>query len=161
LLLLRLGGNTLNIPPNLQLPPHLLIWGIAFFILGYLLYATIMAGIGALVPNLKEASQATYVVIIPFLIPLMLVGAIIEKPNALLPTILSLIPLTAPNTIMTRMAAAPVPLWQLLASISLLIISIILLIRAVAGLFRAQTLLTGKKISLGMFIRTMLGQEIK
>ncbi|KUK68892.1 MAG: Molybdenum ABC transporter permease protein, partial [Anaerolineae bacterium 49_20] len=112
MLLLKLGGTTLNIPPNLQLPPQILIWGIAFFILGYLLYATIMAGIGVLVPNLKEASQATYVVIIPFLIPLMLVGAIIEKPNGLLSTVLSLIPLTAPNTIMTRMAVSPVPLWQ-------------------------------------------------
>jgi ABC-2 type transport system permease protein len=159
MLLLKLGGTTLNIPPNLQLPPQILIWGIVFFILGYLLYATIMAGIGVLVPNLKEASQATYVVIIPFLIPLMLVGAIIEKPNGLLSTVLSLIPLTAPNTIMTRMAVSPVPLWQLLVSITLLILTILLLIRAVAGMFRAQTLLTGSKFSLGLFIKTLFRTE--
>jgi len=159
MLLLKLGGTTLNIPPNLQLPPQILIWGIAFFILGYLLYATIMAGIGVLVPNLKEASQATYVVIIPFLIPLMLVGAIIEKPNGLLSTVLSLIPLTAPNTIMTRMAVSPVPLWQLLVAIGLLIASILLLLRGVAGMFRAQTLLTGSKFSLGLFIKTLFRTE--
>jgi ABC-2 type transport system permease protein len=159
MLLLKLGGTTLNIPPDLQLPPQILIWGIAFFILGYLLYASIMAGIGVLVPNLKEASQATYVVIIPFLIPLMLVGAIIEKPNGLLSTVLSLIPLTAPNTIMTRMAAATVPLWQLLVAIGLLIGSILLLLRGVAGMFRAQTLLTGSKFSLGLFIKTLFHPE--
>jgi len=159
MLLLKLGGTTLNIPPNLQLPPQILIWGIVFFILGYLLYATIMAGIGVLVPNLKEASQATYVVIIPFLIPLMLVGAIIDKPNGLLSTVLSLIPLTAPNTIMTRMAATSVPLWQLLVAIGLLIASILLLLRSVAGMFRAQTLLTGSKFSLGLFVKTLLRTE--
>lgn len=159
MLLLKLGGTTLNIPPNLQLPPQILIWGIAFFILGYLLYATIMAGIGVLVPNLKEASQATYVVIIPFLIPLMLVGAIIENPNGLLSTVLSLIPFTAPNTIMTRMAATTVPLWQLLVAIGLLIASILLLLRGVAGMFRAQTLLTGSKFSLGLFIKTLFRPE--
>jgi len=159
MLLLKLGGTTLNIPPNLQLPPQILIWGIVFFILGYLLYATIMAGIGVLVPNLKEASQATYVVIIPFLIPLMLVGAIIDKPNGLLSTVLSLIPLTAPNTIMTRMAATSVPLWQLLVAIGLLIASILLLLRSIAGMFRAQTLLTGSKFSLGLFVKTLLRTE--
>jgi ABC-2 type transport system permease protein len=159
MLLLKLGVATLNIPPNLQLPPQILTWGIVFFILGYLLYATIMAGVGVLVPNLKEASQATYVIIIPFLIPLMLVGVIIEKPNGLLSTVLSLIPLTAPNTIMTRMAATSVPLWQLLVAIGLLIASILLLLRGVAGMFRAQTLLTGSKFSLGLFVKTLLRTE--
>ncbi|MDY6846507.1 MAG: ABC transporter permease [Chloroflexota bacterium] len=159
LLMLRLGGRTLNIPPNLQLPAGLLPWGIVFFILGYLVYATIMAGVGAFVPNLKEASQATFYIIAPILIPLMLVGVIIEQPNATLPTILSLIPFTAPTTIMTRMAVSPVPLWQLLVAITLLIVTILLLIRAVAGMFRAQLLLTGKKFNLGSFIKTLLGQE--
>jgi ABC-2 type transport system permease protein len=159
MLLLKLGVATLNIPPNLQLPPQILTWGIVFFILGYLLYATIMAGVGVLVPNLKEASQATYVIIIPFLIPLMLVGVIIEKPDGLLSTVLSLIPLTAPNTIMTRMAATSVPLWQLLVAIGLLIASILLLLRGVAGMFRAQTLLTGSKFSLGLFVKTLLRTE--
>ncbi|MDT8380632.1 MAG: ABC transporter permease [Brevefilum sp.] len=159
LLMLRLGGTTLNIPPSLQLPAGLLPWGIAFFITGYLVYATIMAGIGAFVPNLKEASQATFYVIAPILIPLMLVGVIIEQPNATLPTILSLIPFTAPTTIMTRMAVSPVPLWQLLVSIALLILTILLLIRSVAGMFRAQTLLTGSKFSLGLFIKTLFSAE--
>lgn len=159
LLMLRLGGRTLNIPPNLQLPAGLLPWGIVFFILGYLVYATIMAGVGAFVPNLKEASQATFYIIAPILIPLMLIGVIIEQPNATLPTILSLIPFTAPTTIMTRMAVSPVPLWQLLVAITLLIVTILLLIRAVAGMFRAQLLLTGKKFNLGSFIKTLLGQE--
>lgn len=161
LILLRLGGTTLNIPPNLQLPPEILPWGILFFVLGYLLYATVMAGVGALVPNLKEASQATFVVILPILIPLMLVGAIIEQPHSTMAVVLSLIPFTAPNTIMTRMAVTSVPLWQLLTAIGLLIVTIIFLIRAVARMFRAQLLLTGKKFTFGLYLKTLLGQELE
>lgn len=157
LLMLRLGGGTLNIPQSIQLPPGILIWGILFFILGYLVYATIMAGVGAFVPNIKEASQATFYVIMPLLIPLILVGVIIEEPNAILPTILSLIPFTAPTTILTRMAVSPVPLWQLLAAIGSLILSIYILIRAVAGMFKAQLLLTGKEFNLGLYIKTLFG----
>jgi ABC-2 type transport system permease protein len=157
--MLRLSGRTLQIPPEFQLSAGILIWGIVFFILGYLVYGTIMAGVGALVGSVKEASQATFIVILPILIPLMMVGAIINQPNAPLSVVLSLIPFTAPNTIMTRMAVTSVPLWQLLVSIGLLIITIIILIRAVSGMFRAQLLLTGQKFSLGLFIKTLSGKH--
>ncbi len=159
--MLRLGGTTLNIPPNLQLPPAILYWGIPFFILGYLLYAAIMAGVGALVPNIKEASQATFIIILPILIPLVLVSAIIESPDAALPTILSLIPFTAPNTIMTRIAVTQVPIWQILLSLGLLIITVILIIRAVAGMFRASILLTGQKFKIGLYLKALLGKDLE
>lgn len=160
LVMLRLGGSTLQIPPSIQLSPGILVWGIVFFILGYLLYASIMAGVGALVGSVKEASQATFIVILPILIPLLMIGAIINQPNSTLSVILSLIPFTAPNTIMTRMAVTPVPLWQLLLAIGLLIGTVIFLIRAVAGMFRAQLLLTGKKFSLGLYLKTLRGKDI-
>lgn len=158
-LLLRLGGNTLNIPESLQLPTELLIWSIVFFLLGYLLYATIMAGVGALVPNIKEATQATVIIILPLLVPLTLISLIIETPNATLPVILSLFPFTAPITILTRMAVTPIPLWQILTAVALLAGTIVILIRAVAGMFRAQILLTGQKFSLGAYLRTLLGKN--
>ncbi len=63
-----------------------------------------MAGLGAIVPNLKEASQATTILVIPMIIPLMFMSAIIDKPNGLISLILSLFPLTSPVTMMTRLA---------------------------------------------------------
>lgn len=161
LVLLQMGSRTLQIPPDLQLSPGVLLWGILFFILGYLVYATIMAGVGALVGSVKEASQATFIVILPVLVPLMLVGAIINQPNSAMAVVLSLIPFTAPNTIMTRMAVTPVPLWQLLLAITLLVIMIYFLIRAVSGMFRAQLLLTGKKFSLGVLIKALRGKDLE
>lgn len=161
LLLLRLGGTTLNIPPSLQLQPEIFYWGIPFFLLGYLLYATIMAGAGALVPNVKEATQATFIVILPILVPLLMIGVIIDRPNAVLPTILSLVPFTAPNTIMTRMAVTPIPLWQLLLSLLLMVITNIITIRAVANMFRAKLLLTGKKFKFSLYLKALRGKELE
>jgi ABC-2 type transport system permease protein len=159
--LLRAGGRTFNFAENLQLGPEIIFWGVIFFVLGYLIYATLMAGIGAIVPNVKEATQATFYVIIPILIPLMLVGVIIEQPNATLPVVLSLIPLTAPNTIMTRLAVGQVPLWQLLVAMVLMIILIIFLIRGVAGMFRAQILLTGQKFNIRAYLAAIFKGAIK
>ncbi len=158
LLLLQLGERTLNIPASLIPPPEILIWGIIFFILGYLIYATIMAGVGALIPNIKEASQATFYVILPLLIPLVMISLLIEQPHAPLAVILSLFPLTAPNTIMTRMATTTVPTWQILVAIGLMVLTIIFLIRAVSGMFRAQLLLTGKKFNIVIFIKALFGK---
>ncbi|MEA3458724.1 MAG: ABC transporter permease, partial [Candidatus Thermoplasmatota archaeon] len=161
LILLRLGGTTLNIPPSLQLSPEIFFWGIPFFLLGYLLYATLMAGAGALVPNVKESTQATFIVVLPILVPLLMVSVIINQPDAPLPVILSLIPFTAPNTIMTRLAVTTVPLWQLLLSMALLGITIFFLIRAVANMFRAKLLLTGKKFNLGLYLKALIGGDLE
>lgn len=161
LVLLRLGGTTLNLPISLQLSPTLLFWGIPFFITGYLIYATIMAGVGALVPNIREASQATFMVIIPLLIPLFLASNIIEAPDTTLPLVLSLIPFTATSTIMTRLAVGPVPLWQLLTSLGLMVVTFFFLIRAVAKMFKTQLLLTGQKFSIGLFMKYLMGKNIK
>ena len=54
-----LGGRTFDLPPGFELPPSILVWGVVFFLLGYAVYASLMAALGALVPNLKEGSQAT------------------------------------------------------------------------------------------------------
>jgi ABC-2 type transport system permease protein len=159
LLILKLGGTTLEIPAGLQLPPEILVWGVVFFILGYLLYAAIMAGIGALVPKLKEASQATIFVVLPAVVPLMMINEIVGQPDSTLSIALSLIPFTASSTIVTRLTVTAIPAWQIIASIGLLVLAIVFMIRAVAKMFRAQNLLTGKKFSFGLFLRVLIGKE--
>ncbi len=157
-LMLRLSGRTFNLPAAFQLPPSFLVWAIVFFLLGYLLYASLMAAIGALVPNLREASQATFIVILPLLIPLMSIGVLITAPDGGLAVALSLIPFTSPVAMMTRLAAGGVPLWQLLLSAALLAATGGLVMRLVAGMFRAQTLLTGQPFSLRRLFGALAGR---
>lgn len=142
----------------IQVPASILIWGAVFFILGYAIYASLMAGIGALVSNLKESSTATVLVMIPLMIPLMLVGALLEKPNSAISLGLSLFPLTSPVAMMTRLSAVDLPLWQPVLAALLQALTAILIVRAVAGMFRAQNLLAGGEFKPGMFFRALLGR---
>lgn len=156
--LLALSGRALSVPAAFQLPPSIIFWGIIFFILGYAVYASLMAGVGALVPNLREGSQATTVLIIPLVIPLMFMSALVTDPNSGLAVGLSLFPLTAPVTMMTRLAAGGIPVWQPLLSAALLAVTAVLIVRSVAGMFRAQTLLSGQSFNLKLFFKALAGR---
>ncbi len=158
LLLLRLGGTSLNVPLAFQLPASFLVWGAIFFLLGYALYGSLMAGLGALVPNMREATQATTVIIIPMVVPLLLINNLISDPNGSLSVILSLFPLTAPVTMMTRLAAGQIPFWQPVLAMALLFLTVYFIIRAVSGMFRAQNLLSGQPFKLKMYFKELLGR---
>jgi ABC-2 type transport system permease protein len=154
--LLRLSGRRLALPPSVQLPPAILAWAIVFFLLGYAVYASLMAGLGALVPNMKEASQATIVVIWPTLIPLFLIVPLIERPHAALATGLSLFPLTAPIVMMLRLSIGGVAPWQPPVAAGLMLIVSYLIIRAVSDVFRAQNLLSGQPFSVRRYYRALV-----
>ena len=156
-LALRLNGQSSGMSIAFQLPPSILVWGVVFFLLGYAVYASLMAGIGALVTNLREASQVTTIIILPLVLPLILLQMIVSDPNGATAMVLSLFPLTAPVAMMSRMAATQVPAWQILLAALLLLGFAYLIIRSVAKLFRAQTLLSGQAFSLKVFFRALLG----
>ena len=156
--LLRLGGRTFDLPPGFELPPSILVWGIVFFLLGYAVYASLMAALGALVPNLKEASQSTILVIWPTLIPMFLLSILVEQPHGALATGLSLFPLTAPMTMMLRLSVGGVPWWQPPLAAGLLLITVYFILRAVASVFRAQHLLSGQSFSVKLFFGALLGR---
>jgi ABC-2 type transport system permease protein len=157
-ILLARSGATFNLPIAFQLPASFLIWGLVFFLLGYAVYASLMAGLGALVPNLREASQATILVIFPLIIPLFFNSVFINEPHSVLAIILSLIPFTSPVVMMTRLAAGNVPLWQTLLAVVLLAATAMLVVRAVAHMFHAQTILSGQPFSRKLFFNTLLGR---
>jgi ABC-2 type transport system permease protein len=156
--LLMISGQKFSLPISFQLPPQILLWGVLFFLLGYAVYGSLMAAIGALVPNLREASQATTVIMLPMIVPLVFITALIQKPNSALSIGLSLFPLTSPVTMMTRLTAGSVPLWQLLLAVLLLVLTAWFLLHAIAGMFRAQTLLSGQEFNLKLLFKALIGK---
>ncbi|MCA9935351.1 MAG: ABC transporter permease [Ardenticatenaceae bacterium] len=132
----------LEVAATYALPPGFIAWGIAFFILGFLVNASMMGAVGALAPNAREGGQFTFVILLPLLIPLWLNFAFLESPNGSLATGLSLFPLTAPVAMMTRMAATAVPVWQIAISLGGLALTTYGLVLLAARFFRADTLLS-------------------
>jgi len=124
------------------LPSGFIAWGVAFFVLGFLVYASMMGAVGALAPNAREGGQFTFVIMLPLLIPLWLNFTFLESPNGTLATTLSLFPLTAPVAMMTRMVATTVPVWQIAVSLGGLALTTYALVLLAARFFRADTLLS-------------------
>ena len=155
--LLRLAGGTMNLPAGAQIPLAVVFWTLVFFLLGYAVYASLLAGLGALTgPNVPGSSTADFVVIWPLIIPLFFMSFLIQYPNGALAVILSLFPLTAPIAMLTRMAAGGVPWWQPPLAATLMAVSSALVLRAVAGLFRAQILLSGQTFTVKRFLRLLV-----
>ena len=158
-LLLNLSGRTFQLPSDIVLPPSFLAWGLVFFVLGYAVYASLMAGLGALAPNLREASQATFVIMLPLMIPLFLSSSVfMQAPNGTIATVLSLFPLSAPVAMMARLSAGGVVWWQAPLAALLLALTAWLILRGVAGMFRAQALLSGQGFKLKTYFRALMGK---
>ncbi len=158
-ILLNLSGRTFHLPSAIYLPVSFLAWGLVFFILGYAVYASLMAGLGALAPNLREASQATFVITMPLMVPLFLSSSVfMQAPNGTIAIVLSLFPLSAPVAMMARLSAGGVAWWQPLLAAVLLAGTAVLIVRAVAGMFRAQALLSGQGFKLKTYLRALVGK---
>ncbi len=151
-------GQQMNIMPmDASIPGSFLAWALVFFLGGYLLYASLMAGIGALVPNLREASQATTMVLMPMIVPLVMMSNLIQDPNGTLAVILSFIPFTSPVAMLTRMAVEDIPVWQIAVSAISLVLFSFWVIRVVSRLFRSQVMLGGQPFSRMKFLKALVG----
>jgi len=158
-ILLNLSGRTFQLPSAIHLPVSFLAWGMVFFLLGYAVYASLMAGLGALAPNLREASQATFVITLPLMVPLFLSSSVFMRAsNGMIATVLSLFPLSAPVAMMARLSAGGVAWWQPLLAVVLLAATAVLIVRLVAGMFRAQALLSGQAFHLKAYFRALVGR---
>jgi ABC-2 type transport system permease protein len=125
-----------------QFPPGFLIFALLFFLLGYLMYASLLGAVGALAPSAKESGQLTFIVMLPLLIPLWFNQALLQNPGGTVAMIFSMVPFTAPVSMLTRMSIVDVPLWQVLVSLGGLAVMTYLMVILAARFFRADTLLS-------------------
>jgi ABC-2 type transport system permease protein len=102
---------------SLQLPWTVLGLGLLYFLLGYLLIAACYAAAGAIVTTAQEAQTLVTPLSMLGIAPLMLVNVILTQPNGTLARIFSLIPFSAPMTMLLRLPVADVPSWQVALSL--------------------------------------------
>jgi ABC-2 type transport system permease protein len=131
-----------------HIPVSLLVYFVVFFVLGYFLYATLYAIVGATVGGEEEAQQAQFPVTIIIVIPMMIFTTVIANPNGPLAVTLSLIPFFAPTLMMLRIAVINPPLWQILLSMALMVVTILGAVWLAAKIYRVGILMYGKRPSL-------------
>lgn len=154
--LVKLTNFTFNLPFNLDIPTPVLTLGVPFFLMGFLLYGSLMAGVGAMVSNTREGSQYALIINMPLILAYLSMGQYIANPNDTVTLFLSLFPLTSPIVMPTRLVIGSVPIWQLIVSLLLLVLTIWLVVRGVANLFSSQNLLSGQKFNMKTFFSTLL-----
>ncbi|MBO7586615.1 MAG: ABC transporter permease [Bacteroidales bacterium] len=117
-----------------------------FFVVGYLIYATLYAATGSVIDNESDSQQYTLPVTIPLMLAIILIPSIATNPSGQLAFWFSMIPLTSPIIMMVRLPAG-VPLWQLLTSMGVAVLFLLFCIWFAAKIYRVGILMYGKKPS--------------
>ena len=122
--------------------------GLVYFVLGYLLFATLMAVAGSMGTTQRESQQIASIFSLAAAIPFMTIGIMFANPHSPLAVALSYFPLTSPVMMLLRLGFSDVPASQIAISLALLIVGIALSLWAGAKIFRASLLMYGKRPSL-------------
>jgi len=155
-LLLNLASSSIGgFISTIQLPANFLVLAVVYFILGYLLFAVLSAAIGAISPNTREGQQLIGIFTMPTFIPLWFMSLLMWHPDNPIWVVLTIFPITAPAEVMLRLGVSGIPAWQIVASIAVLVLSIIGGLLLTTKVFRTYLLMYGKRPKLGEIIRSL------
>jgi len=128
------------------IPPEMfenILLVLLYFILGFVFYTTLFVGIGSIVTTEQEAQQITTYLSLTLMLPIVIAMPAIQNPDVLIIKIFSYIPLTIPSVMLLRVNIAPVPVVDLLITISIMLLSIYIMIKLSAKIFRIGILSYG------------------
>jgi ABC-2 type transport system permease protein len=156
----NMGGSTLSLPAGFHFPVEIVAWSLVFFIGGFALYASLMAGAGALVPKMKEAGIANFIAMAPLFLGYIfgILAPLAEATGSFFLVFLSIFPFTSPVVMVMRLTDGVVLTWQLLLSVALLFITAYFVLKMVAAMFHAQNLLSGQPFSIYRYLKTLAGR---
>ena len=134
---------------------ELALVGVLFFVLGYLFFATLMAGLGAVASTAQEGSQLSMIFVLPLMVPIGLWLYIVSNPTASIVQLLTVFPFTSPVVVMERLAVGAIGFWQVTFSLGVLALSVIAAMYMVIRVFRTYLLTYGKRPGLREVLRTL------
>ncbi|NNV56312.1 ABC transporter permease [Limnovirga soli] len=124
---------------------------IFYFLGGYLLYSALFAAVGSAVNEDPQDAQSLMLPItMPIIFAIVIMTKAVQDPSSGIAVFGSLFPLTSPIVMMARIAHGvpdPVPYWQLITSMLLLIGGFLATTWLAAKIYRTGILMYGKKIT--------------
>jgi len=133
---------------EIKLSPLALAAFVVFFLLGYLLYSTIYAAIGAIITTEQEGQQLQIIILLPLVVAVFMLGPILRAPDAPIAVWTSMIPFLSPLLMYARIAVQPPAAWQILLSLTILIATIAVILILCARIYRVGVLMYGKRPTL-------------
>ncbi|HEY6951419.1 MAG TPA: ABC transporter permease [Bacteroidota bacterium] len=146
-------GVSMKFQGAMSFAPENLLLSIVYFVLGYLFYSAIFVAVGSPVTTEQEAQQATTYVSLCLVLPIVIAFPVMQNPDSMMVKVLSYIPLLTPTLMVLRIAIQMPPLWEILATISLLVVSSMVMMWAAGKIFRTAILVYGKRPTIPELIR--------
>ena len=141
----RVASSIIPSLSDLSIPASLFGWGILYFILGYLLFAALYAGIGSISATAREGQGWSTIFVLPAIVPYYFSYFIVTYPEGAVSRALTFFPLTSPITSMIRLASSAISGWQIALSLIILAGSVVLTMWLAAKIFRVFLLMYGKR----------------
>lgn len=127
-----------------QLPVSTLVYAVVFFLLGFLLYATLLAMLGSLVSRVEDANQVVTPVVMLIIAAFFLATFGMNAPESTFITVMSFIPFFTPMLMLMRVGMLQIPIWEVAISIGLLAGTVVLFAIIGARIYRGGVLMYGK-----------------
>ncbi|MDI9355629.1 MAG: ABC transporter permease [Chitinophagaceae bacterium] len=143
--------NSVNIP---------LIVGLFlfYFLGGYLVYGALFAAIGASVDTEVDSQQFILPITSPLIISIMMIGKVLLDPHDSFAFWLSIIPFTSPIIMMMRIPF-DVPTWEILLSMSLIILCFLFTTWIASKIYRIGILMYGTKINYKILFKWLFSKN--
>ena len=126
---------------------------IVYFLLGYLLYSSMAAALGAMTNSEQELQQLNMFLVLPLAGCMVALPLILNAPQSLAARIISLIPFCTPLLMYMRISVSTVPPVEILASILLMVLTIYSVLWVTSRIYRVGILMYGKKPNLPELLR--------
>ncbi|HTU20000.1 MAG TPA: ABC transporter permease [Gemmataceae bacterium] len=136
------------------IPAYLLAWFVVFQALAALMYGSLFIAVGAACTDMKETQNLMWPVMLVAMVPMFLMGSVLQEPNSVVATSLSFFPFATPMLMMMRQSVPPgVPVWQPILGVVVVVLTTLLCVWAAGRIFRVGILMQGKGAKLGELVR--------
>jgi ABC-2 type transport system permease protein len=144
-----LAGSKVHVSLN----PMQIIFFVVYFLLGYLLYSSIAAALGAMVNSDQELQQLNMILVMPLAGCMFALAPVISNPSGTVARVISLIPFCTPLIMYLRISLATPPAWEIALSIVLMLVTIYAILWVTARIYRVGILMYGKRPNLPEILR--------
>jgi ABC-2 type transport system permease protein len=138
---------------EIHIAPLTLVAFTLFFLLGYLLYSSVYAAVGAVITSEQEGQQLQFIILLPLILAVFMMGPVMRAPDSPIAVWTSMIPFFSPILMYVRIAIQPPPAWQIAASLLLLVATIAGILALCARIYRIGILMYGKRPTLPEIVK--------
>jgi ABC-2 type transport system permease protein len=129
------------------------VFFIVYFVLGYALYSSVAAALGAMTNSEQELQQLNMFLMMPLFFCMLMLVPVITNPSSLVSRIVSQIPFCAPLLMDLRISISMPQWWEIALSIGLILVTIYAVLWLSSRIYRVGILMYGKKPNLPEILR--------